>query len=371
MLLIIISHISCTQSHNLFLTPIDTLYLPAQPLEIRTFYSFTDTTQVNTYFHFDENRKLYFNYCVNAVLPTISFPLKGLIGDYLIDEGSKLLIRYPQKNYFERIDSTGAARDTLFTDFGEKNDEAYTMDSFDFAFSCPILDLNNITKKYYTYTFLQSQSNYAINKVSREQMLSEKLITELTEEHQFLKATRRFGDFPQSFNSNSTLFSYNFDVAMNKDTVFLLINEIFDSIFVICLDGSTKTHFMKSKYQNHKHDYIDKSRYLDNFYLDQIAMEKVMYIFILYDSYRNLYYIVVGKSAKHVNKDGTINDPYDKPWSLMVLNEQFEQLAEIDMPDHLSKHEIMIVPEGIAIQDNNLSDDNRACFVIFNVKWKN
>ena len=55
----------------------------------------------------------------------------------------------------------------------------------------------------------------------------------------------------------------------------------------------------------------------------------------------------------------------------MVLNEQFEQLAEIDMPDHLSKHEIMIVPEGIAIQDNNLSDDNRACFVIFDVKWKN
>ena len=70
------------------------------------------------------------------------------------------------------------------------------------------------------------------------------------------------------------------------------------------------------------------------------------------------------------NKDGTRNSSDDQPWSMIVLNSDFQQIAEIDMPDCLSKYQMMVVPKGIALMDKRLSDDEKTCYVILKYNEK-
>jgi hypothetical protein len=55
----------------------------------------------------------------------------------------------------------------------------------------------------------------------------------------------------------------------------------------------------------------------------------------------------------------------------MILNNKFEKVDEIDIPFQLSKHKFFIVPEGIAIQDDNLTEQNSGNSVLVLYKIKN
>lgn len=363
MLLIIISHISCTQSHYLFPTPIDTLYLPAKPLKIKTFYSFSDHTQVNTYFSYDSANRVFFNYCIDSILPTSTFPIKNSLQDYFVETKNHLVIRFTLDTFLLRIDTAGNVIDKLNLCIGTSEEEPYLLNSFDFSWNIPSLEDNSVT--YFTRTFLPSLSDYAYNTPSRIKKFTAPIITELRSHSGKIMVMRKFGRYPKALSSETPVRSFSFYTAMNAQKNICIIYPSIDSIFILFQNGTTEQRPVKSKYQSHKNDFSDPDKHFDYDYLRSIACESTSYMHLRYDSYRKYYYIVVAKYIPYENRNGTTNSPIHKPWSLMVLNEQFEQLAEIDMPDHLSKHEIMIVPEGIAIQDNNLSDDNRACFVIF------
>ena len=71
-----------------------------------------------------------------------------------------------------------------------------------------------------------------------------------------------------------------------------------------------------------------------------------------------------------VNRDGTRNMAKDKPFSLVILDAEFRQLCELDIPDRLDDYGMMVVPEGIALLDKLLSDKEKTCYQILKYNEK-
>ena len=157
---------------------------------------------------------------------------------------------------------------------------------------------------------------------------------------------------------------------MNKDTDLVAIYTFIDSLYVIHRDGTQEQHYIHSKHQRHIQEEFDTANTYNYTELARTESAKTSYLGVVYDSYRNLYYITVSRPMPYENRDGTRNNVLDKPWSLLVLDSAFQQIAEMDMPDCLSKHELMVVPKGIALADKRLSDDEKTCFVILRYNEK-
>ena len=58
------------------------------------------------------------------------------------------------------------------------------------------------------------------------------------------------------------------------------------------------------------------------------------------------------------------------PLSLVILDAEFPQLCELDIPDRLDDYGMMVVPEGIALLDKWLSDKEKTCYQILEYNEK-
>jgi hypothetical protein len=86
-----------------------------------------------------------------------------------------------------------------------------------------------------------------------------------------------------------------------------------------------------------------KSRYMDEFppppYIDtdqratlEYATTIPMYKAIIWDKYRNFYYRIATHAQSARNASGRINNVNDRPWSIIVLDQQFRILGEQRFP---------------------------------------
>jgi len=157
---------------------------------------------------------------------------------------------------------------------------------------------------------------------------------------------------------------------MNKNHDFIFSFFEIDSLFIIKQNNITEKVYFKSKYKEKPFDFPDSLDYNDQYILNQIASENTSYTYNYYDSYRDQYYIIVNHPMKYENEDGTLNDLSKCPWSIIVLNKDFIQIDEIDMPINLNKHLIFIVPEGLAINDYILNEQepNKTVFVVYKIQ---
>ena len=185
-----------------------------------------------------------------------------------------------------------------------------------------------------------------------------------------MKIEKGVGKYPDSFTSNDGMYKYIFNVCLNKKQEFLFSFFELDSLYLFDLKGKESSIPLKSKYKHEKIKYPKNLDIYDMAIQEEASSKTVGYFNHYYDSYRDQYYIIVKKEYTYENEDGTYNKSVDAPWSIIVLNSRLKQVDEIDIPNNFSKHEFFIIPEGIAILDENLSkkQNNKSVFVIFKIQ---
>ncbi|HPO61841.1 MAG TPA: hypothetical protein PK762_02020 [Candidatus Kapabacteria bacterium] len=114
-----------------------------------------------------------------------------------------------------------------------------------------------------------------------------------------------------------------------------------------------RTINFQSKYIKDGFIYIKKS---DSVGLDYNVIQQMSHPFIralYYDKYRNLYYVSAIHAQNYKNEDGTLNDYWDRSWSIIVFNSNFEIIDEIYMePKKFRFSELAVSKDGLLISNN-------------------
>lgn len=355
---------SCSRK-QIALHYIDTLSVPHNIGYVMSCYSPIEDSQVNTYYYVTESGHAVLNYCIGSILPYSKFEHKNYISNYFLENDSNLVIQFPRERYLIRINNKSEIKDTLKLRMRNKTGESYVMETFNEQYYIPIAKDSGIL---ICRAFLKSESDYCQNINSRIKKFSSPVFhTFVVEDNQINQTSKGIGKYPYAhLQKDIARYHYFGHSTMNKDTDIVKIYPFVDSIFVIHLDGTQERHFFHSKYQKHENEAFNASVY-DFDGINRHLCMQTSYSYIIYDSYRNCYYIAVSKPISPENTDGTRNLSEDRPWSLIVLDNKFNQLGEIDMPEQFSKHELMIVPDGLAIKDNSLKKGNENIFVICDI----
>ncbi len=122
-----------------------------------------------------------------------------------------------------------------------------------------------------------------------------------------------------------------------------------DSLFVMENGKIVSQHFCKSRHMTERHAFPDDST--GHFeYLDRYLVNEPRYRYLVYDPYRNLYYRVVHHAIAYEKEGGMMkNDYLDKPWSLMILDENFSVLSETNFDPAQFLPGVYAVKDGILL----------------------
>jgi len=173
-----------------------------------------------------------------------------------------------------------------------------------------------------------------------------------------------FGHFPANYQKGNTYADYFFYNCMNDVGELIYSFSANDSIFVYSENGEfIKQYEAKSKYSKEFLPY-DLSKRLDLNYKRQYVFSNDWYTNIVYDKYRKLYYRFYKKEVSYLNDKNKIRKPNEIPWSLIVLDKNFNKINEIDInPAKYSLKHLIPMKEGVYvghpyeedIKNNNLS----------------
>lgn len=94
-------------------------------------------------------------------------------------------------------------------------------------------------------------------------------------------------------------------------------------------------------------------------YLAKYTYENCFFGSVTYDKEYSNYYVISSIVGKYENDDGTVNDPVQKPWILMQLNEKFNVIHSITFPkDTYSKHNFFYCSRFLFLMDYDLTKKN-------------
>lgn len=198
----------------------------------------------------------------------------------------------------------------------------------------------------------------------------------------FLKITKygkivekkKFAKYPENFINNEFLnFDCKFEIAKNKLFVIHYLKENYIYLYNSDLTLNEKIKF-NSKNINEFIAITDEEKKDKSFYRIQ-QYERPFYWELFYDKYRDLYYLQAIHSQKYKNEDGTLNGYFDRSWSILVFNQDFELLDEIYMePKKYLFKNMVVTKDGLLISNNVESnpefDPNLLQFTFFEVKIK-
>ena len=342
--------------------PIDTLTIPHEITMPASLYSSEYNTQINYYF-IEENDSIKFVYCVDSIMPTSKFYIKEPLNSYLAINKEKIIVRYYSSKDYLVMNNQSMIIDTLNNNLKIGDNSDIIISSFYYQF--PIQCKNG---EYLIYTELNEYKDVVFNWDYRKEKYSLPPISEIKITADDISFSKSFGEYPEKYRSEKGMFMSMFFTSINKNNeVFLSFYEI-DSFYVAKSDKPTLKFPFKSKLKTSPFHFPDSIDIDDPYNRSLITSENIGYTYNFFDSYREQYYIVVNHTQKYENEDGTLNDLSQRPWSIIVINKDFKQVDEIEMPKHLNKHEIFIIPEGIAVSDYSLSSEEETVFVVLKIK---
>jgi hypothetical protein len=333
-----------------------------------SYYSPEYKTQMNFYCRVQDSIS-YSTLCRNSITPTSSFPfLSNTFEKLIANDLTSFIYRSGEifnSNYFIQIDTNGIILKKISKNLFLTNNR----DTLIFRGPLSTVPVKKEQNKTFFY------SDLMIYKSAEYQFTHQKVVSEIClTEDSILFTGRQFGHFPIAFLNpkNPKLFDYGWDGTTNKKAEMVIVFGFYpDSLFVFHPDKPDKTFPIKSKHQ--QSNVCDASQRYDYIYRKKTWCESFYYSSIFYDPFRELYYVTTSIPMPFENKDGTFNDYVeDKSWSIIVLDSNFNQVDEIDMPNYLSKHNIMIVSEGIAISNKKMKEKNNgnSVYVIYKIKEK-
>ena len=167
--------------------------------------------------------------------------------------------------------------------------------------------------------------------------------------HQLVKT----GYFPDYIQNGEMWFSFYPFYCVNSKNEIVNSYAVSHSLFVYDLNGNLK------KTVDAKSKFIDKleSLNMEKSYVRKFSSEyeitRSRYDALTYDKYRNLYYRVAIHSQDLVNIDGSVNEYNSNPWSIIILDSNFNIIDEVLMQANLYKPNFLnITKDGILIQKN-------------------
>ena len=141
--------------------------------------------------------------------------------------------------------------------------------------------------------------------------------------------TNKKGKIIYSFAKNHTLFVYD------------------------CSTKKIEKHKTESSYFDNFNTYpVDKIGNMS--YLKKYMVQESTYKGVIYDDYNKLYYRIAWHPVhEYENEDGiTVNELDDKKWSIIVINENFEQIDEIEFNQEIyNYYYIFPTSKGLMIQN--------------------
>lgn len=366
-LLSFLSTSSCKSIQNASfpLISIDTITMDYSITMSKSIFVPEYNTQVNHYFT-KIDKHLYFIYAIDSVKPTTIYKLQGLLTSFYCLNKDSLIVNYPNSDQYFLLNNKSEIIDTFNFDFGEIYGEKKIPWTFLNLFSN-----KNKNGEYFLYfpTTIPSLHNYQRNLDSRNKLFSEPILSCYKFSGNSIKIEKGIGKYPDKFKSVEGMYNYLYHVSLNRNLDFIFSFYELDSISIYS-NGEMTSKYLNSKFKTKEIIYKKNTDNYDLTEHEENSSKTVGYLNHYYDSYRDQYYVIVKKQYPYENEDGTYNKPADAPWSILILNNKFEKVDEIDIPNHLSKQGFFIVPEGIAIQDKKLTDLNsgNSVLVVYKIK---
>ncbi|MCU0433335.1 MAG: DUF4221 domain-containing protein [Bacteroidia bacterium] len=174
------------------------------------------------------------------------------------------------------------------------------------------------------------------------------------------------GLWPQSYRNGAGYRDYYPQRCINAKGQTINGFSADDSIFVYEQGKRVAAHYAKSKYMTARKEYPDDST--GNFaFMDRYTVEEPRYLSMDYDPYRKMYYRIVHHAQQYVSNDSiTLNQSIDKNWSLMMLDENFQVVGDVQFDPKQYLPAVLITPEGIMVMRRNESlTMPKATFTLF------
>lgn len=158
-----------------------------------------------------------------------------------------------------------------------------------------------------------------------------------------------FGQFPTNYKAGNMYGNEHYQACINSSGQYVFSYAANDSLFVYDAEGCFIGKYeAKSNYSKPfvKYDYDKVS---DLSYKRKYTMSNHAYDKVIYDEFRNLYYRFYKKKVSYINEDGKIIKPDAIPWTIIILNDEFEKLYEVEIDDKYSIWSFITTKQGIYI----------------------
>ncbi len=150
-----------------------------------------------------------------------------------------------------------------------------------------------------------------------------------------------------SYNSLST---ENVSRCINDKGQYVYSFPVDHDLYIYDKSGLVLQHAAKSSFINN-FEITPPEKYDDLQYTIQSYTTAPYYSKIFFDKFHSLYYRIALHHADSQKEDGTLNYGWrDKPWSILILSEDFLLLKEYKIPASTYYQDILVVPDGILMQ---------------------
>jgi hypothetical protein len=211
--------------------------------------------------------------------------------------------------------------------------------------------INDSTFYFVQYLFLNDDSFsnrkkiYSINNI----------VYATLDNNRNINVIKTFGPFYKNAEQYHSHLLIAPDIEYNKkDSLLIMYFNKHDTIYIYKnnfliqkadVSSRFKTEYLKYDYDKEKDDYLFFEKYL---------VEEPLISQVLWDEYRNLYFVVYKHRQNYKENDGRVNELMDADISIIILNNKFEKINEIVLKnDYKFNRNILVLKEGLAIDFNH------------------
>ncbi len=171
---------------------------------------------------------------------------------------------------------------------------------------------------------------------------------------------RQFGDIPEEYKKGVFYGNHQDEYArqFNDKSELIYSFPSCHDLFVYDTSGTLlKTVNCKSKFI-HKFEPLKKEKYHDIPAIIDAYSYNARYSDFIYDKYRKTYYRIVLHKLNKLDKNNHKNDFRKRKWSVMILDEELQFIAEVMVPEDQFLKRLFVLEEGLALKPIADNDNN-------------
>lgn len=266
------------------------------------------------------------------------YNVKGLLGRfYIVDSNNFYLLSCNLKQIYHVKDGI-----LKIIDFPDKIKETIFIGSKWF---------HVIDNKLFINGYINTPSNF--NKLKKQE-----LIVTLNSKDEIIDLANNTPSFPDIYfdgNNYNDLSTNYISKCVNERNESIYSFPIDHNLFIYENNINIKKTNVKSKFLN---DFITTPENLifDIQHTMKLYITAPYYREVIYDRYRNLYYRVADIETDKIKENGKQQLYSDKNWSLIILNDKFNIINEIQFCNKTNLASILPVKEGLLIINSTRKD---------------